>query len=33
MTDYVQVSTATETREQAIQLARTAVKERLAAAA
>ncbi|MEI5100490.1 divalent-cation tolerance protein CutA [Streptomyces sp. PmtG] len=33
MADYVQVSTATETRDQAIELARTAVRERLAAGA
>ncbi|MEU2562826.1 divalent-cation tolerance protein CutA [Streptomyces longispororuber] len=33
MADYVQVSTATETREQALQLARTAVQARLAAGA
>lgn len=33
MTDFVQVSTATETRDQAIQLARSVVRERLAAGA
>ncbi|WP_405784144.1 divalent-cation tolerance protein CutA [Streptomyces sp. NBC_01378] len=33
MTDYVQVSTATETKQQAIDLAGRAVKERLAAGA
>ncbi|MEU0374689.1 divalent-cation tolerance protein CutA [Streptomyces sp. NPDC006283] len=33
MTDYVQVSTAIETREQAVQLAQSVVKERLAAGA
>ncbi|MFP1625597.1 divalent-cation tolerance protein CutA [Streptomyces sp. 5K101] len=33
MTDFVQVSTATETREQAIVLAKSAVRERLAAGA
>ncbi|MGA4844583.1 divalent-cation tolerance protein CutA [Streptomyces sp. G45] len=33
MADYVQVSTATEHREQAVELARTAVRERLAAGA
>ncbi|KIF73827.1 cation tolerance protein CutA [Streptomyces sp. 150FB] len=31
MTDFVQVSTATETRDQAIRLAETVVRERLAA--
>ncbi|MCF3960920.1 divalent-cation tolerance protein CutA [Streptomyces fuscigenes] len=33
MTDFVQVSTATETREQAIELARSVVQNRLAAGA
>ncbi|WP_406516536.1 divalent-cation tolerance protein CutA [Streptomyces sp. NBC_00134] len=33
MTDYVQVSTATETKQQAIDLAGQVVKERLAASA
>lgn len=33
MSDFVQVSTATETRDQAVQLAQSAVKERLAAGA
>ncbi|MET7359277.1 divalent-cation tolerance protein CutA [Streptomyces sp. NPDC005562] len=33
MADYVQVSTATETRAQAVELARIAVQERLAAGA
>lgn len=33
MSDYVQVSTATEHREQAVELARTAVRDRLAAGA
>jgi periplasmic divalent cation tolerance protein len=33
MTDYVQVSTATETKQEAIDLAGSAVKERLAAGA
>ncbi|MFF3289937.1 divalent-cation tolerance protein CutA [Streptomyces sp. NPDC003023] len=33
MTDFVQVSTATETRDQAIELAKSAVRERLAAGA
>lgn len=33
MTDFVQVSTATETREQAVALARSVVSERLAAGA
>ncbi|MQY11498.1 Divalent-cation tolerance protein CutA [Streptomyces sp. RB5] len=33
MADYVQVQTATQTREQAVELARTAVAERLAAGA
>ncbi|QDQ16044.1 divalent-cation tolerance protein CutA [Streptomyces spectabilis] len=33
MADYVQVSTATEHREQAVELARTAVRDRLAAGA
>ncbi|WP_405476483.1 divalent-cation tolerance protein CutA [Streptomyces sp. NBC_00009] len=33
MTDYVQVSTATQTKQQAIDLAGPAVKERLAAGA
>lgn len=33
MADYVQVSTATETKEQAVELARTAVRDRLAAGA
>lgn len=33
MTDYVQVSTATETRDQAVELARSAVRTRLAAGA
>ncbi|MFJ1645403.1 divalent-cation tolerance protein CutA [Streptomyces sp. NPDC088258] len=33
MTDLVQVSTATETREQAVQLAQSVVRERLAAGA
>ncbi|MFG2941071.1 divalent-cation tolerance protein CutA [Streptomyces sp. NPDC048282] len=33
MTDFVQVSTATETREQAVELARSAVQGRLAAGA
>lgn len=33
MSDFVQVSTATETRDQAVELARTAVRDRLAAGA
>lgn len=33
MTDFVQVSTATETRDQAVQLAQIVVRERLAAGA
>ncbi|NYV74400.1 divalent-cation tolerance protein CutA [Streptomyces sp. UH6] len=33
MTDYVQVSTATETKDQAVTLARSAVQARLAAGA
>jgi periplasmic divalent cation tolerance protein len=33
MTDYLQVSTATETREQAVELAKTAVEAKLAAGA
>lgn len=33
MTDFVQVSTATETREQAVQLAESVVRARLAAGA
>src|SRR5882757_1459458 len=33
MTDFVQVSTATETRDQALQLAQSVVRERLAAGA
>ncbi|UXY28566.1 divalent-cation tolerance protein CutA [Streptomyces sp. HUAS TT20] len=33
MSDYLNVSTATETRDQAVDLARTAVAERLAAGA
>jgi periplasmic divalent cation tolerance protein len=33
MTEFVQVSTATQTREQAIRLAETAVRGRLAAGA
>ncbi|MGW7369084.1 divalent-cation tolerance protein CutA [Streptomyces sp. NPDC054841] len=33
MTDFVQVSTATPTREQAVELAQSVVKERLAAGA
>ncbi|MDK1344183.1 divalent-cation tolerance protein CutA [Streptomyces sp. 378] len=33
MTDFVQVSTATETREQAVELARSVVQGRLAAGA
>ncbi|WP_193433195.1 divalent-cation tolerance protein CutA [Streptomyces luteocolor] len=33
MADYVQVSTATEHREQAVELARVAVRDRLAAGA
>ncbi|MFC8664046.1 divalent-cation tolerance protein CutA [Streptomyces sp. NPDC057199] len=33
MTDFVQVSTATETRDQAVELARSVVSERLAAGA
>lgn len=33
MTDYVQVSTATETREQAVELARTITEARLVASA
>ncbi|MER5304895.1 divalent-cation tolerance protein CutA [Streptomyces lasiicapitis] len=33
MTDFVQVSTATESRGQAVELARTAVRDRLAAGA
>ncbi|WP_371792873.1 divalent-cation tolerance protein CutA [Streptomyces sp. NBC_01471] len=33
MTDFVQVSTATETRDQALALAQSVVKERLAAGA
>ncbi|MBD0842240.1 MULTISPECIES: divalent-cation tolerance protein CutA [unclassified Streptomyces] len=33
MADYVQVSTATETREQAVELARSVVSDRLAAGA
>ena len=33
MTDFVQVSTATETREQAVELARSVVRGRLAAGA
>ncbi|MFE1294032.1 MULTISPECIES: divalent-cation tolerance protein CutA [unclassified Streptomyces] len=33
MTDFLQVSTATETREQAVELARTIVSRRLAAGA
>lgn len=33
MADFVQVSTATETREQAVELAKSLVQERLAAGA
>ncbi|WP_030901429.1 divalent-cation tolerance protein CutA [Streptomyces sp. NRRL F-5126] len=33
MTDFVQVSTATETREQAVELAQSVVRDRLAAGA
>lgn len=33
MTDFLQVSTATETRQQAVELAQSVVKERLAAGA